>query len=192
MGTRKVKLTGYGYWAKVFEDNRDPTGYDGALEDVGGQTTIDVDLDDNEMAKLVQSKSMKRGRPSDDNEGMTRVKFTRKWEHVIQTKKGPMDLGGPPKVLKADNTEWDYDVDGPIGNGSTVEVVLSVYDTARKAIVGTRLDRVKVLHHIPYDPDAVDDDTPAAPPPKAATKPAARTAPKAAPAPQFEEDDIPF
>ena len=34
MATRKVKLTGLGYWAKVFEDNRDLTGFEDALKDV--------------------------------------------------------------------------------------------------------------------------------------------------------------
>ena len=37
MATRKVKLTGLGYWAKVFEDNRDLTGFEDALKDVGGE-----------------------------------------------------------------------------------------------------------------------------------------------------------
>lgn len=189
MATRKVKLTGIAYWSRVFEDNRDETGYDNALADIGGQTTIDVDLDDDEMAKLIKSKSMKRGTASKDNPGLTRVKFTRKWTHTITTKKGDtLDLGGPPQVLKEDGTVWDYDVDGPIGNGSTVEVLLSVYDTARKAIVGTRLDRVKVIHHVPYDPDADEDDTPA-PAPKAAPKAAAKPAPKQT---LVEDSEIPF
>ena len=58
-------------------------------------------------------------------------------------------------VVKSDGTTWDMDVDGLIGNGSTVAVTLSVYDT-RKSIVGTRLDRVKVLEHV--KPPSDDDD----------------------------------
>lgn len=188
MPTRRVKLTGLAYWAKVFEDNRDLTGYEDALKDVGGQTTIDMDLDDDNMALLRKSKSMKRGTDSPDNDGLTRVKFTRKWEHKIQTKKGIMDLGGEPVVVKADGTKWDYDEDGPIGNGSTVEVTLSVYDTSRKAIVGTRLDKVKVIEHVPYEPadDAEEDE---APPPKAQAK----TPPKPLPKAKADmEDEIPF
>jgi hypothetical protein len=150
MGTRKVKLTGYAYWAKVFEDNRDKTGFENALVEIGGQTTIDMDLDNESMEKLKKSKSMKRGSPSNDNDGMTRVRFTRKWTEEYG--------GGEPTVVKADGTKWDYDEDGPIGNGSTVEVVLSVYDTSRKAIVGTRLDKVKVLEHKAYNPDGDDDE----------------------------------
>lgn len=178
MGTRRVKLSGIGYWGKVFEDNRDLTGYENALADVGGQTSIDVDLDDDAMALLRKSKSMKRGTTSPDNPDLTRVKFTRKWQAEIG--------GGAPKVVKADGTTWDYDEDGPIGNGSKVEVTLSVYDTSRKAIVGTRLDKVKVVEHVPYDPDADEDDTPA-PAPKAQNKPL----PKASNHDDME-DSIPF
>jgi hypothetical protein len=174
MGTRKVKLTGLGYWAKVFEDNRDKTGFEDALVDIGGQTTIDMDLDDANMEKLKKSKSMKRGTPSNDNAAMTRVRFTRKWTEQYG--------GGEPSVVKADGTKWDYDEDGPIGNGSTVEVTLAVYDTSRKSIVGTRLEKVKVLEHKAYDPDAEDeDDAPAT------AKAPAKTASK-----QELDDEIPF
>lgn len=176
MGTRKVKLTGLGYWAKVFEDNRDKTGFEDALVEIGGQTTIDMDLDSEQMEKLKKSKSMKRGSNSPDNDGLTRVRFTRKWTEQYG--------GGEPSVVKADGTKWDYEEDGPIGNGSTVEVTLSVYDTSRKSIVGTRLEKVKVIEHKAYNPDADEEEE--APPPKAA-------APKAkAPVKEELEDEIPF
>lgn len=161
MATRIVKLRGKGYWAKVFESNRDLTGYDNALVDIGGQTTIDVDIDDRHFALLQKSRSMLRGSPSPDNEGLTRVKFKRKW----QEKYG----GGEPKVERADGSAWDMETDGLIGNGSDVEITLSVYDTSRKNIVGTRLDKVKVINNIPYEGASVevmsiDDDVPAAKP----------------------------
>lgn len=184
MGTRRVKLTGLGYWAKVFEDNRDLTGYEDALKDIGGQTSIDVDLDEDSMAKLRKSKSMKKGNTSPEDDDLTRVKFTRKWEERYG--------GGAPTVLKADGTEWDFDEDGPIGNGSTVEVTLTVYDTSRKNIVGTRLEKVKVIEHIPYVPDEDDDDEDEDEAP--APKPKAKAKPKAKPKPQddVDEDEIPF
>ena len=179
MGTRRVKLSGIGYWAKVFPENRDLTGYENALADIGGQTTIDMDLDQANMAKLTKSKSMKRGTPSPDNDGLTRVKFTRKWTENYG--------GGAPDVVKPDGQPWDYDMDGPIGNGSVVEVILSVYDTSRKNIVGTRLDKVKVIEHTPYDPDADDDDD-ETPPVQVAPK----AQPKATPVKAPLEDEIPF
>lgn len=182
MGTRKVKLTGLSYWAKVFEDNRDLTGFEDALKDIGGQTTIDMDLDSEQLEKLKKSKSMKRGKVSPDNDGLTRVRFTRKWTEQYG--------GGAPTVVKADGSAWDYDEDGAIGNGSTVEVTLSVYDTSRKAIVGTRIEKVKVLEHLEYDPDAEDEEEEEVappPPPKAAPSKA-----KAAPSARQLEDEIPF
>lgn len=177
MGTRKVKLTGLGYWAKVFEDHRDLTGYEDALKDSGGQCTIDVDLDASSIAKLNQSKSMLKGKDSPDNDGLTRVRFKRKWTEAYG--------GGAPKVVKADGSVWDFDEDGSIGNGSTVEIILNVYDTSRKSIVGTRLEKVKVISHVEYNPDADEDDAP--PPAKAPVK----AAPKP-PQVSIEDDEIPF
>ena len=97
-----------------------------------------------------------------------------------------IDKMGAPIVVKADGSPWDYDEDGPIGNGSLVEVILSVYDTSRKSIVGTRLDKVKVLEHKEYNPDEDEEEEEAAPPPK--------TTAKAAPAKKavIEDDEIPF
>ena len=51
MATRKVILTGISEWAKVFEQNRDKTGYkptpeaQGTYEASDGACTIDVILD---------------------------------------------------------------------------------------------------------------------------------------------------
>jgi hypothetical protein len=177
MGTRRVKLTGRGYWAKVFEDNRDLTGFEDALKDSGGQCTIDVDLDATQMEKLQRSKSMLKGKPTEEV-GITRVRFKRKWTDAIG--------GGAPVVVKADGTTWDYDEDGTIGNGSLVEIVLSVYDTSRKAIIGTRLDKVKVIEHVEYNPDD-DDEEEEAPLPTAA-----KIATKVAAKKVVLEDEIPF
>ena len=58
MSTRKVKLTGFGYWAKSFEDNRDLTGFENALVDIGGQTSIDLDIETVQLDKLKKSRSI--------------------------------------------------------------------------------------------------------------------------------------
>ncbi len=182
MGTRKVKLTGLGYWSKVFAENRDLTGFENALVDIGGQTSIDLDIDAVQAEKLKKSRSMKRGTQSPDNDGLTRVKFTRKWTENYG--------GGAPTVIKADGSPWDYDEDGPIGNGSTVEVVLSVYDTSRKSIAGTRLDKIKVVEHKPYKPEDGDDDDGAPPTPAPAVK---SKPPVNKPLPTTDlDDEIPF
>jgi hypothetical protein len=141
-----------------------------------------MDLDVDMLQKLRDSKSMKKGSASADNEGMTRVRFTRKWQENYG--------GGAPKVTKADGTAWDFDEDGAIGNGSVVEVLLNVYDTSRKSIVGTRLEKVKVLEHVKYEPDEDEDDAPA--PAKQDRQPTSAKKPKAAPVDDLEDDEIPF
>ena len=156
MATRKVKLTGIAEWAKVFPQNRDMQGFDGAYQDCNGACTIDVILDDDNLATLKASRSMKRGVPDQMGRG-TKVKLVRKFDT------GRDWDSGAPVVKKSDGTDWDYDLDGTIGNGSTVEVELSVYDTSRPNIVGTRLDKVKVIDHVAYVADTAGDE--ASPPP---------------------------
>lgn len=156
MATRKVILTGIGEWAKVFEENRDLEGFEGAYKECDGACTIDMILDDANMKLLSTSKSMKKGSPDADGRG-TRVRFHRKFNT------GRDWDSGAPTVVKADGSKWDYTEDGVIGNGSTIQVTLSVYDTSRKAIVGTRLDRVKVLEHLKYERDDEDVEVISAP-----------------------------
>ena len=158
MATRKVVLTGIAEWAKVFEDNRDLKGFEGAYEEFDGACTIDMILDKENMDRLTASRSMKKGSPDAEGRG-TRVRFVRKFNT------GRDWDSGSPTVLKSDGTKWDMDIDGLIGNGSIVAVTLSVYDTSRKSIVGTRLDRVKVLEHV-KPPSDDDDEVAAMPPPQ--------------------------
>jgi hypothetical protein len=89
---------------------------------------------------------MKRGSKDPQGRG-TKVKFVRKYDT------GKDWDSGAPEVVKADGSAWDIDNDGLIGNGSTVEVELSVYDTSRPSIVGTRLDKVTVLDRVDYIKD---------------------------------------
>ena len=183
MATRKVILEGPIYWARVFPENRDLTGFEGALKESGGQTIVDVDLDQENIEKLKRSKSMKKGKPSPDNDGMTRVRFSRKWQGNFDDNSD----GGAPKVNKPDGQPWDYDEDGPIGNGSIAKVILNVYDTSRDRIVGTRLEKIKVLDHKPYNPneDEEEEETP-----KKETKKAKKSEPEEKES--YIDDEIPF
>ena len=158
MATRKVILVGIAEWAKVFEDNRDMKGFEGAYEEFDGACTIDMILDKENMDRLIASKSMKKGSPDAEGRG-TRVRFVRKFNT------GRDWDSGSPVVVKSDGTKWDMDIDGLIGNGSIVAVTLSVYDTSRKSIVGTRLDRVKVLEHV-KPPSDDEDEVATMPPPQ--------------------------
>jgi hypothetical protein len=158
MATRKVKLTGIAEWARVFETNRDMDGFDGVYRDHDGACTIDIIMDDANLSTLKASRSMKKGTPDAEGRG-TKVKFIRKFNT------GKDWDSGAPIVQKSDGSTWDISSDGTIGNGSTVEVELSVYDTSRPNIVGTRLDKVKVVDHVAYIADTAGDDT--SPPPAA-------------------------
>jgi len=158
MATRKVKLTGIAEWARVFESNRDMDGFDGVYRDHDGACTIDIIMDDANLSTLKASRSMKKGTPDAEGRG-TKVKFIRKFNT------GKDWDSGAPTVQKSDGSTWDLSSDGTIGNGSTVEVELSVYDTSRPNIVGTRLDKVKVVDHVAYIADTAGDDT--SPPPAA-------------------------
>jgi len=149
MATRRVKLTGIAEWAKVFTQNRDMLGFEEAYVSCDGACTIDVILDEANMALLKASKSMKRGKADPQGRG-TMVRLVRKFDTGFDW------ASGPPVVLKPNGEAWDYDMDGTIGNGSTVEVILSVYDTKMKSIVGTRLDKVTVIKHLEYV--SPDDD----------------------------------
>ena len=152
MATRRVKLTGIAEWSKVFVQNRDTKGYEGAYEDCDGACTIDLIMDDSNLSLLQASRSMKKGSPDRDGRG-TKVTFVRKYDT------GRDWDSGAPVVLKPDDSKWDLEVDGFIGNGSKVEVYLSVYDTKRKDIVGTRLDKIKVLDIVYFEPDDVEEVT---------------------------------
>jgi len=61
MATRKVKLSGIAEWAKVFTQNRDMEGFDGVYKDHNGACTIDLIMDEDNLAALKASRSMKRG-----------------------------------------------------------------------------------------------------------------------------------
>ena len=140
--TTTLKLEGKANWARVFEDNRDMKGFEGAYEECEGAYTLELVLDAENFGKLKASGSMKKG--SVDTDGI-KVKFVRKH-------KGPFpEVSGPPKVVKADNSVWDFEKDGAIGNGSDVEISLSVYPVMKGKRFGTRLDKVVVKSAVAFD-----------------------------------------
>ena len=169
MATRRLKLTGIAEWAKVFTQNRDMLGFEEAYVSCDGACTLDLIMDDKNMALLKASKSMKRGKEDPEGRG-TMVRLVRKYNT------GYAWADGPPQVVKADDSEWDYGTEGGIGNGSLVEVIVSVYDTKMKSIVGTRLDKVKVLKHVEYQ--APDDNV--------------QSVPSSVDTPALEEDAVMF
>lgn len=180
MTTKTYILPGIAYWAKVFEFNRDKTGYNNELAAIGGQTTIDLDIDNAGLKAYLQSKAGASPRPSPDNEDMMRVKFKRKWTERYG--------GGEPEIYTSDGKRWDVETMGLIGNGSKVQVMYEVFETAH-GNYGTRLMGIRVLDLVEYKtevPEKVSFDFQ-----EASSEPSKPAAPvKKA---KLEEDaDIPF
>lgn len=138
MATRFIELEGEIRWAKVFEENRDLTGYMGAAEATDGQLSVDMVLEDKEFQKLVDAGSAKKGRKEDD--GRMSVTLKRPWNKPgMEWACGPIDVWAP------DGLRWNYNEDGQIWNGSKGIVKVSVYDIKSFSNTGTRLEALTVL-----------------------------------------------
>ena len=137
MASKLYRFKGPVRWAKVFEQNRDLEGYMGQAKEYGGEYSVDVQLDQNQLDVLNESGAGKK-----DKDGW--VKFKRKHE-------GPFaEASGSPRVVKADNTLWDFLDDGVIGNDSVAEITVSIF-TTKRGHTGSRLEKVKVLEHKEYE-----------------------------------------
>lgn len=136
MATQRIYLTGTAMWAKLFERNRDQGDYH---KETDGITSICLLLEKEELGKLKASGS--RLRPAVTDDGLS-VKFRRPWKH-----RSIAEFGGAPQVVDKDGNQWDETVS--VGNGSKVEIVISVYDTPMGK--GTRLEGVKVLDLVSYE-----------------------------------------
>lgn len=135
MATKTATVRGKALWAKVFENNRDLTGYQDQWIEFGGMYTIDVMLDkDNRMA-LKASGSAIKGKVDDDMNFI--AKFKRKHKDRFEW------ASGAPKVFKADGTPWSYEEDGFIPKDSDVEIEFTVFSTSMAP--GTRLEKITVL-----------------------------------------------
>lgn len=82
-----------------------------------------------------------------DTDG-TYVTFKRPMEKLI---KGEVVVFGPPKIFNLDGSEMK---EGLIGNGSTVTVKISKYDTIKGP--GHRLESVRVDELVEYNPPRED------------------------------------
>ena len=149
----KITVQGIASWAKVFEQNRDLTGYKNQWVDTDGRCTITVLLDDAQTKKVLDSGCMSKGKENPDGAGRL-FTFNRKF-------KTDNDFNsGVPAVFKLDGSHWDLATDGMIGNGSEVLVELDIYASPKYDVVTTRLDRIKVLKHVSYgEPMGVDEFT---------------------------------
>ena len=135
MASTMNKLTGTAMWAKVFPHNKDKNE---DFHGVGGAYVLDLIVDQQGEQEFKATGA--RTNPKVTDEGVA-IKFKRKHTHHIE------DFGGAPQVVDADGNDWDGTL---IGNGSTVEVAYTVYDT--KMGKGCRLEGVRVVDHVELPP----------------------------------------
>lgn len=157
---KEVTTTGPIEWARLSEEGRDMTGYDGAYVDCDGAYTVNQILSKEELAKLKDAGSMKKPKQNRLMDGEIVVKFERK--HTVKMKNGTVveKAGGPPAVVNAQGKPWNWEEDGLIGNGTLAQVtnLVSTFDTANGKASRTSLTKVKILSLVEYEKDTTDED----------------------------------
>ena len=149
----EVTTTGPIEWAKIFENNRDMTGYEGAYVPFEGAYTLQQILSKDEYAKLQDAGTQKKPNQKRLMDGELSLKFERK--HKVTRKDGTElpQAGGAPKVTDADGSPWTEDK-GLIGNGSTAEVtnlITTFKGGDGKMYSRTTMTGVKILEHKPVE-----------------------------------------
>lgn len=139
--TTRHTVTGKCRWAKVFESNRDMEGFEGNARAYDGQYSIVVELDKANREAFKASKSA--GRIKFDDDGVALVTFKRKHKDRFEW------ASGAPVVEFDTGKSYVLDDEGLIGNGSTVTVEYTVYET--KMAPGTRLEKVVIHDLVSYE-----------------------------------------
>lgn len=154
---KEVTTKGPIEWARVFEGNRDMSGYEGMYEECEGAYTVVQVLTKAEYEKLKKAGSMKKPIQSRMMDGQIAVKFERK--HLIKKNDGSVlaQAGGAPKVVGPDGRPWTQE-DGLIGNGTIAEItnLVSTFDVQDKETgkmskaSRTSMTKVKLLEVVEY------------------------------------------
>jgi hypothetical protein len=149
----EVTTTGPVEWAKVFENNRDMTGYEGAYVPFEGAYVLQQILSKDEYAKLQAAGTQKKPNQKRLMEGELMIKFERK--HKVTRKDGTVlpQAGGAPKVTDAEGSPWTEEM-GLIGNGSTAEVtnlITTFKGGDGKMYSRTTMTGVKIIEHKPVE-----------------------------------------
>jgi hypothetical protein len=153
MAFKEVTTKGPIEWAKVFENNREMDGFEGAYQACEGAYTVVQVLSKDEFEKLKRAGTQKKPIQKRLMEGDIAVKFERK--HLVQTSEGKVipQAGGAPKVVGPDGKLWDTERDGLIGNGTIAEVtnlINTFKNREGKLTSRTSLTKVKIVELVPY------------------------------------------
>lgn len=133
MATSTVYITGVGKWAHLYESQMDTK--------FGEKFHVILYPDSASLIALKEAGS--RVKPHEDEDGIY-FKFSRDNKKVF---KDTEEILGPPDVIEVVDGER-VAFDKIIGNGSTLTLRLSIYDS--KFGKGTRLEAVRVDKHVPY------------------------------------------
>lgn len=135
--TTFVTITGPARWARLYESNKD-TKY-------GDASNVEIQLDSKALETLKNVGW--RGKIKEDNW----AKFSRKHEQIYAD--GPRKMGCP-MVLSSSRKPFSE----MIGNGSILSLKLEVYPS--KFGIGSRIEEVTVLEHVPYVKGDIEDGAP--------------------------------
>lgn len=152
MASKQYVFKGKAMWARVFEENRDMFEWDdstGAFDKPStcdGTYSISLVVDDDTYKDIKRSGSMAAKFAKLDDDGNDVVRFKRM--HTKRGKGGKVleFSSGAPSVVDGSGNKWTMEDNGEIGNGSDVEVTVTVYDTSYSP--GTTLEEIKVVNHV--------------------------------------------
>ena len=138
MPSTQLKVNGILQWAKVFESNRDNAEW---TKETDGAYKVTV-LMDKEMADELKASGCRKKITEED--GKFKVTFSRPHTAKYDWQ------GGAPVVADVTGKAWNLEEKGLIGNGSTGNVVIDLYDGGPLG-KGTRLIGVQVIDHVVYE-----------------------------------------
>jgi len=143
MSTQTIYVTGKAKWARLYESQMDTK--------FGEKFHVTLYPDEESLIALKASGS--RVKAHEDADGVY-FKFSRDNK---KTFKDQEEILGPPDVVTVEGDERKP-FDKIIGNGSTLTLRLSVYDS--KFGKGTRLEAVRVDEHVPLTTSSGEDTNP--------------------------------
>lgn len=153
MAFKEVTTKGTIEWAKIFEENRDLVGYEGAYEACEGAYTVVQVMDKEEYEKLKKAGTQKKPIQKRLMDGELAINFERKHKVVNSEGVEVPKAGGAPKVIGPNGKPWNLEEDGRIGNGTLAEVT-NLINTFKgrdgKTYSRTALVKVKILELVPY------------------------------------------
>ena len=137
MPSEQLTVNGVLEWAKVFESNRDKAEW---TTETDGQYKVTV-LMNKEMATKLKESGCRKKITEEGKE--FRVTFSRPHSAKYDWQ------GGPPFVADVTGKSWSLEEKGLIGNGSTGNVKIDLYDGGPLG-KGTRLLGLQVIDHVVY------------------------------------------